>query len=843
MSVTDRPTGPFESAMMRMLTRTVAHRRIVLAAVAAVTVAAAMQLPNLRLDPDVDSFVPKRHPVRAFWSDVEDRFLLGGEVIAAVVTDEDEPDGIFTPERLALIAEITDRVEALPWVVESELSSLSRAEAIVGNGDLLETVRFYEEAPTTQAEADAIREKVFANPVYLDRLVSRGGDIGAVVFKVDREQMDSGGAFKVLSALMAELERPGVRILLAGEPMVEALYGRQMASDLARLIPFTMLCVLVLLFVCFPTLTVGAVARRAGLAFLALLAVKLALAAQVGWADPVLAVALALLSAPGVFAPTAVVAVTLIWTWGLQAALGEPVYVTSIVMPPILLAIGCADGIHIVERYREARSRIDDCSRAVVDAMGGIWRPVILTSVTTAVGFGALATGDMTAYISLGLFTAAGILFAMILSLTFIPALIASWPSERGVSGLAATHRTELGSLDRLADVVSAHARAVAYTGALIAVVCLAGALRLEVDSSWVESLAEGTPVREADQELRRRHGGTTAIHVIVDSGEADGLKQPAVLAAMDDVLMQLGEHPQVGDTRSLAEYVKRMHQALNGDELAYYSIPDDRDLIAQMLLLYTMSGDPGEFDDTVDYAYREANLVAQLRSDRLKIMAEVIEETDRLLDEHLRPLGVKATITGSAMMQDTVAGLLFQGQVYSLAAASVFIFVLLTIIYRSVSYAFVCMVPPAFAGLGMFGVMGALSITLGPTEAVMAAIALGIGVDYSLHLIARMRSEVERGESSTRAVHIAVATSGRGILFNAVVVCIGFSVLAFSDSPRNVSFGLLIAGNMVGCCIAALVFVPALVRLWFHDDGAVELVGAIEQDDGAVLEGDVQEA
>ena len=220
--------------MVSLLASCVAHRRTVLVAVAIVTTAAAIQLPKLQLDPDVDSFVPIHHPIRAYWSDVEERFALGGEVLVAVIADENQPHGIFTPESLALIAELTDRIEALPWIVDSELASLSRAEAIIGDNDSLSTARFYEDPPTSQAEANAIRAKVFANPVYIDRLVSRGGDIATVVFKANRNEMDSGGAFQALSALTAEFERPGVRILLAGEPMVEALYGRQMAGDLAR---------------------------------------------------------------------------------------------------------------------------------------------------------------------------------------------------------------------------------------------------------------------------------------------------------------------------------------------------------------------------------------------------------------------------------------------------------------------------------------------------------------------------------------------------------------------------------------------------------------------------------
>lgn len=790
----------------------VRHPLWVIAAFALVGGMAVTQLGDLRMDPDVEAYVPKRHPVRAFWIEAEDKFQLRDEVLLAIV--DDGPNGVFTPTNLAAIAELTDRIEVLPYVVETDLHSLSRAEAIVGKGDTLDTVRFYEQPPDTQLEADRIRERVFHNPVYIDRLVSRDSSISAVVFKIDRDATDLGEAYRQMSAIGADVAPPGTRILIAGKPMVEALYGRQMASDLGRLTPLTVFAVIVLLYLCFPTLSMRSFLLRSCVIGMVLVGTRTMLSSNITLADALVTCALTLLTAPGVLAPFAVVAQSLLWTWGLQAALGEPIYIASIIMPPILLAIGCADGIHIVERYREHLRTTEAHHDAIVGAMSEIWRPVVLTSLTTAAGFAALATGDMTAYVSLGIFTAVGILAAMVLSTTLIPALLAVWPPDKLRSTNSAGPPVEL-LLTGLARTVSARARAVVTAGVVVCVLCLLGASQLVVDSSWVDSLAPGTSVREADKELRERHGGTTPLNIIVDSGKEGGIKDPAVLRAMDRVLHDVAEHPAVGDTRSLAEYIKRMHQALNGELPQAYRIPDDRDLVAQMLLLYSMSGDPNEFSDTVDYNYREANMTIYLRSDRMKTMRDVITRTDLALDKHLRPLGITATVTGSAKMHDTVNHLVFQGQVYSLATASVFVMAFLYLIYRSIRQVIIAIAPPAFASLATFGIMGALGIELGPSEAVIAAVALGIGIDYSIHLISRVRLEVSKGATDVAAVAEAVRTTGRGIVFNAVVVCVGFLILGFSESPRNVAFGLLIAGNMVLCCIGALTFAPALCELW----------------------------
>ncbi len=798
-----------------MFKQVIRFRWVIVILVVIATLYFAIQLPRLTFDPDAEAYVPNHHPIRVFWAEAKQRFGLGREIIVAV--EAKGPNGIFTPHMLAALRDLTEGIKGLDGVVADEVRSLSDAEAIVGTEDGLEVVPFYEDPPKTMAEARAIREEVFRNTVYVNRLVSEDASIAVILVRAHHaERYAPTEVYRQVADYVAEHPIEGARILIGGNPAVEAVFGRQMAADLERLIPLAMLVVVTVLFLCFRGVSLVQLAGRVGAAALVIGAWQ-AWSGEFGVTALLLtALATAMLTLRGVLLPSLVVVVSVVWTWGMQALLGMPVYIAGTLVPPLLLAIGCADGIHILERYFEKAATCDDRRRVVLATMDELWRPVVLTALTTAAGFGSLAAGSMTVYQVFGLTTAFGILVAMVMSLTLLPALLAMLPlaRPRRRSGSLRLAPRALGALGRW---IEAHRRLVLAVGLALIVVFRIAAGNLRIDYSWVDSLAPNSPVREADHVLRTRYGGTTPLNIIVRAPEAGGIKDPAVLKAMDRVLAELAERPEVGDTRSLAEYLKRMNQAMNADRPEAYRIPDSRELVAQYLLLYSMSGDPGELDDMVDYDYQAANMSIRLRSDRLKTLDRVVETIESLLDRHLRPLGVTATVTGSGMVLKTVMDMIFESQVYSLATATALVLLSLWVLFRSLRDALVCMVGPFFTGIANFGGMALLGVPLGPDKAMISAIALGIGIDYSIHLMSRFRDMVEAGMNVNEAIVEAMRTTGRAILFNALVVVAGFLVLTFSTSPSNAVFGVMIASNMAVSCVAALVLLPAVLAVIGH--------------------------
>ncbi len=800
--------------MFRIILR---FRYAAIAAVLGLTAFFALQLPKLHLDPDTEAYVPERHPIRVFWTEAKDSFGIGREIVVAVRAEGDH--GVFTPAILGGVAELTEAIKELDSVIPSAVSSISDSEAIVGTEDGLDVEPFFEEPPTTAEEAREVREKVFANEVFLDRLISRDATIAAIIVRIyEAYERDPIKVYDDIAALVAGTSIPGADILIGGNPAVESVFGKQMAADLANLIPAALFVVITILYVCFASIPVNRFALRMAIALTAVTVIRFAVGSSMGPLQvTAISAAAVMLTARGVLLPATVVVMSVVWTWGAQALAGVPVYIAGTLVPPLLLAIGCAFGVHVMERYFEKAKTNADPETVVLATMEELWRPIFLTSVTTAIGFGSLALGSMTVYRVFGLTTAFGILVAMLVSFALLPPVLSLMPVPKTSPG-GRSLAVIPGLLVRMAGGLERHRDVTMLTGGvLMCGLVYAAATGLRVDYSWVESLEAGTPVLEADRILRTRHGGTMPLNIILRSGEPGGVKDPRLLEGIDAALAEIAAHPEVGDTRSIAEYIKRLNEAMNEDRPEELRIPDSRELVAQYLLMYTMSGDPSELDDMIDYEYASANAAILLRTDRLAVMREVIALAEEALDKHVRPLGVTTTATGTAIVQKTVLDMILESQVYSLTAASLLVFTFMALVFRSLRDSLICMVPPVFTGVANFGGMALLDIPLGPGEAMISAIALGIGIDYSIHLMARLRDVVEEGLSVYDGIIEAMRTTGRAILFNGVVVVAGFSTLALSKSPSNVSFGVLIATNIGISCISALVFLPAALTSLFH--------------------------
>jgi predicted RND superfamily exporter protein len=780
---------------------------------ALITAFFARQIPNLRFEPDAEAYVPENHPVRVFWQEAKDRFGLGREILVAVQATG--PGGVFTPRVLAGLSALTDALEKVDGVDSSQVRSLATAEAMIGTEDGLDVQRFYEEPPTSLEQALAIREMVFRNPVFLDRLVSRDGTIAAIFVKTELPEKQGTLVYARVQDVVDRHPIDGARVLVAGMPAIEYVYGRQMAADLERLIPLALAAVVAILYFCFPTVSLRTVAFRGAVILGAAMAWQAVHGSSWPFGHIFLGSVIAgLLTVGCVFFPAAVVAMSVVWTWGLQAMLDMPIYIAGTLVPPLLLAIGCADAIHITEGYHERmRSPGADKNQSVVEAMQEAWLPVVLTSLTNAAGFGSLIFGSMEVYRVFGITAASGLLVAMVLSVTFLPAGLAVLPAPR-----SQMHRPGSSALTRflVAMAERLEARRLLVLGWTTAVIALFGfyAAYLKVDYSWVESLAPDTPVLEADRILRTHHGGTTPMNVIVRAPEVDGIKDPELLRAIDRVLDSIAEHPAVGDTRSIAEYIKRMNQAMNADRPEALRIPDSRDLVAQYLLFYSMSGDPTEYDDLSDYDYQAANLSILLRTDRLSAIHAVDDRLTALLEEHLAPLGATSTITGSANVLETILGMVVDSQVGSLGSATAMVGIFLWIFFRSLRDALICLLPMLVTAVVNFGGMTMLGIPLGPDKAMISAIALGLGIDYSIHLMSRFHRHLAAGMTVTQGVVESMRGTGRAILFNGAVVVAGFLVLGTSATPSNATFGLMIASNIVLACVTAMVVVPAALAV-----------------------------
>jgi predicted RND superfamily exporter protein len=521
----------------------------------------------------------------------------------------------------------------------------------------------------------------------------------------------------------------------------------------------------------------------------------------------------------GAVLPLLVVLTAVVWTLGLMAWMGATFYVITILMPTLLIAIGVADGIHVIHQFMlGVGARPDQPTREIVlSTMEEMTRPVVMTSITTAAGFSSLALSPIMAVRSLGLFTAAGVLAAMVFSLTILPALLCVLPAPLAAARHAKRTQAGRGLLTRplaaLTPFVVRRPVLAASVGGAVLLAGLSGLPRIVVDGSLIRNFPATNPIRLADAELIRYFGGSYPMQIVFEAANDDAWNDPVKLHAVAGLQQRIEAAEYTGKTRSLADYVKRMHQALHPENPGAHVLPDRQDLVAQYLFLYSLSGAPDDFEDVVDYGYRQACAHALVRADHSPLLKRVIADIDAYAARYLAPLDISTRVTGNAKIAYVFIDLITTGQVRSLLVALVLVLLLTGLLCRALAAGAFAVIPVAVAIALNFGVLGWFGIPLGPTTAMISSIGIGIGVDYAIHFLIKYQRVRRAGLAPEFAMRETLGTTGVAIFYNAVVVFAGFMVLIGSQFPPNRVLGILVAMNMVVCFLGTVTLMAALLH------------------------------
>jgi hydrophobe/amphiphile efflux-3 (HAE3) family protein len=750
------------------------HPWLTIALFAAVTAFLAVRIPELHIEPDVRTMMSSGHPEFVYNEWMEDYFGIADPAVLLIANDGEH--GVFTPQTLALVEYLSKAMGELEAIDDADLISLSEVDNIIGEEDLLDVKPFFEEAPATQEEASAIRELVFANRMMLGTVVSRDGHATLVIGELNKG-FDKVALYRDLQAIVADAPITTERVLIAGRPVIEGEMGRLAQNDLEQMFPLVVVVAALLLL-------------------------------------------LSLRSLRGVLLPLLVVVTSVVWTLGAMAWLDATFFAITTIMPMLLVAIGVANGIHIIHHFllgvaehpeRPARD-------TVLATMEQMTPPVVMTSLTTAAGIGSLAVSFMRPIQGFGIFTAAGVLAGMVFSLTILPAILSLLPLPLRAAQRTARTQTEKGGLvatllETLTPLVIRHP-AMAMIGALLVVlVGAAGIPRIVTDASLVKNFPSDNPVKLADDELLTHFGGSQSMQIVLDAKKEDAWKEPERLRALAAFQEHLEATGHASETRSIVDYLERMNEVMNPGDPDAYRVPETRNLVAQYLLLYSMSGDPDDFDDVIDTDYRMANLRAQLPSDRSSVIGRALREVDVYAAEHLAPLGVETHASGTGRIVHEFVNLIIVGQLRSLALGLVIVALLAALMSRSFVAGLFTVIPVAVATVLNFGLMGWFGVTLDVATALLSSMGIGIGVDYAIHFVFRYRRDRLASMPPEAAMHETLSTSGVAIFYNAMTVLAGFLVLATSAFPPNRALGVLVSLNMLVCFLGTVTLLAAALH------------------------------
>lgn len=513
---------------MRTLLR---HPWAVIIVIGGITVFFALQLPKATLDNDVLSFVPEDHPDKVAMDQVEETFDTSVPMSVGV----EFPRGtIFSAESIELVQTLTAEFEALDSV--QDVTSMTNSDYIEGTESGMRVSPLVEEFEGSPGEIRNLKGKLLSWETYEESLYSADFRSTQILIGVDVDiNADARETLYFdVKEVLANHQKEGVDYYLAGEPAIAVLLSTNMRNDVSTLIPLVIFVVLLALFLFF---------RRLG----------------------------------GVILPIITVLISSIWTIGAMALLGISLSLVATVIPVLMIAVGSAYGIHIVNHYfDEVDQRIGEISteehgEIIFDTLNSVGRPVFLAGITTIIGFGALTTSEVGPMRSFGIFTAVGVAVALLVALTLIPSLLLLRGGAPKTTGREKGEPINDSLILGLYNFFAGRRIRTIVVSVLITAAALWGASKLIVDNELIAYFKRGTEIRIADEFLRENFGGTRTFHIEVTGEEAGDLTSPEILKSMDDLGTYLeSTYPgKVARVLSYTDFIKRMNQVMHVGEPA----------------------------------------------------------------------------------------------------------------------------------------------------------------------------------------------------------------------------------------------------------------------------------
>jgi len=739
------------------------------------TALAASQMRNLHIETDMDAMLPKHSDAYVNKQVLEERFGSTDLVIVGIINDK--KDGIYNTHSLAIIQELTNWMEEQPLfrtLALNDLLSLDTIKDIRGSEAGLDVEQFMDGLPDNQEQIDHIKQRIHAFGLYEDVIVSADGSGTIVAVKpMPNSRSHYAEIYDLVKGKVAEIEARGgsERFFISGRPVIEGVFGAYMPAEMKRMQPIVMALLLLLLYLSFRT-------------------------------------------PRGVLLPIVVVLMAEIWTLGTMAALGAPIYTITTMLPILILAIGIADAVHFLSRERLLAHHRAYAHRKerMVEVMHELWKPMLMTTVTTGAGFLSMLASDLLPIQDFGMYATIGIVYALLITMLLLPAALMILPEK-----LKHAERKPLfsGYVEWLGGAVLKHPKRILSFFAILLVISSIGLMRLDVNASLVDQFKPGDPLRQADKLLNEHFSGTTSLDVMIDTGRENGLLEPVFLQHLIDLQEEIEKDPMVGDTGSISEFLQTMNQALHADNPAWHRVPESSDMAAQYLLLYSFSGAPDDFETFITGDYRHAHVRINMKTDETKVVTALLERMQIKTDLWFpADQGFKVEWAGTGFTVSRLSEMIIHGQVASLTTSIIAIFLLCWWMFKRLLIAAIAMVPVTLAVTVNYGMMGNVGIPLDIATALTGAMALGIGVDFAIHYLHRYHEESEAGNSYEACVINTNRSVGHAILFNSFVVIGGFLVLLTAALYPQMKLGALIAATMVVCYLATCYLFPVLLGM-----------------------------
>ena len=743
--------------------------RTVIAILTLLTILFGFQFPNITIDADPENMLETDQADRAYYNQIKKEFGINDLIVVGVVDDKD----IFRPEALERIARVTSEILKIKGVIIEDVVSPSTTDNVKSKGGLLDIRPVLRDVPRTSEAASGVRRDIAENPFLHEKIASADGTAVALYVPVQRKDM----SYRIGGEIEAILSRdllPGQRFHLAGLPVSEDTFGIEMFIQMGIVAPLAFMLILLIVFIMFR---------------------------QVAFLVPI--------------ALTAMFSV--MWAMGLLIGMGFTVHIMSSMIPVFLMPIAILDDIHILSEFFDRYRVLGNKRRALIEAMRPLYKPMLYTTLTSAVGFASLALADIPPVRLFGLFVAFGIAAAWLLALTMVPAVISLMDDEKLKRRLYQKDSAPHTAIDRvlkpLGSFAFSRARVVLVLGAAAFAFGVVGLSQIQVNDNPVKWFKESHPLRVADTAMNSLFGGTYMAYVVIEGNAPGAVKRPEVVAYIERLQNDLEADSLVGKTSSVADIVKRINLVLHDNDVAFDTVPDTADAVGQFLFLYQSSGDPNDLDNFIDREAGKANIWVQMKGGDNRQMQAVEDRLTAFVEKNPLPDGLSLHWSGLTYINKVWQDLMVVGMLKAVLGSFVVVFALMLFEFRSLTLGVLAMVPLTGAIILTYGLVGWLGRDYNMPIAVCAALTLGLGIDFAIHFLQRFKAHVAESRDVEATNRHMFGEPGRAIARNAIVITIGFLPLTASTLGPYITVGLFFASLMVFCTLATLFVLPGALR------------------------------
>jgi len=690
----------------------------------------------------------------------------------AVFILEPKNGDVFTPENLSAIHQLTVESWQIPY--STRVDSIANFQhTIAEEDDLIVEDLVLDPEALTAADMPRIKAVATTDPNLLNKVVSKTGHISIVNVTLQLPGINPITEIPEVATKVREIQAqfqadyPNFNVQLTGMVMMNTTFSETSLADSSTLVP-----------------------AMFGIVLLTMI--------------------LLLRSFTGTFATLIVIIFSIAGTMGAAGWMGFYLTGPSVSAPTMIMTLAVADCIHILTSFYFEMRQGKKKKEALQESLRVNFKPILLTSITTAIGFMSMNFSDSPPFRDLGNMVAIGVMLAFVFSITIFPALLMILP----VKASKVAPEGNNGFMEKFAEFVVKQRKVLLPASAVVIVIIASFLPQNKLDDNFVEYFDTTVPFRAATDFMEANLSGLSLIEVSVDSEVSSGINDPIFLKAVGDFSEWLRALPETDHVSTISDVLKRLNKNMHADNEEYYRLPQERDLSAQYLLLYEMSLPYGlDLNNQLNVDKSSTRIIGTFKNLSSAEQITIEENMYKWFAENAPQY--KIDIASPTLMFAHIGQRNINSMLIGTTVALILISLLLAFALRSVRYGVISLLPnliPASVGFGLWYFMdGQVGLAL----SVVTGMTLGIVVDDTVHFLSKYKHAIDKyGKSSEEAVKYAFSSVGRALWVTTLVLVAGFMVLAQSSFKLNGDMGLLTAVTIAVALIVDFIFLPPLLMM-----------------------------